>query len=186
MHRAGRIVLQASSKVGNNERFASWLLNKPQATAVPVYNASAHRLKSSTAAEPFLNGSSSAYVEDMYNAWLTDPASVHASWDAFFRNATAGAGPGAAYQSPPNLSPYNKNEVPLSSLVPAAGGLPSISSGSPINEKIIDDHLAVQAIIRSYQVKLVLYYFISSIIFVCTNIFFTLCAPILKPIRYLF
>lgn len=30
-------------------------------------------------------------------------------------------------------------------------------AGSPINEKIIDDHLAVQAIIRSYQVKYVSY-----------------------------
>lgn len=32
----------------------------------------------STSAEPFLNGSSSAYVEEMYNAWLQDPSSVHA------------------------------------------------------------------------------------------------------------
>jgi len=32
----------------------------------------------STAAEPFLNGSSSAYVEEMYNAWLANPQSVHA------------------------------------------------------------------------------------------------------------
>lgn len=30
------------------------------------------------AAEPFLNGSSSVYVEEMYNAWLQDPKSVHA------------------------------------------------------------------------------------------------------------
>ena len=30
------------------------------------------------AAEPFLNGSSSVYVEDMYNSWLQDPKSVHA------------------------------------------------------------------------------------------------------------
>jgi 2-oxoglutarate dehydrogenase E1 component len=29
------------------------------------------------AAEPFLNGSSSTYVEEMYNAWLMDPKSVH-------------------------------------------------------------------------------------------------------------
>ncbi|CAH2992068.1 unnamed protein product [Chilo suppressalis] len=147
MHRA-RVVFQATSKVGNSERFASWLLKKPQNAAVTV---NTNRWKSSTAAEPFLNGSSSAYVETMYNSWLTDPNSVHASWDAFFRNATAGAQPGAAYTSPPNLAPYNKNEVPLTALVPASGGFPSISSGSPINEKIIDDHLAVQAIIRSYQ-----------------------------------
>ncbi|XP_063532158.1 2-oxoglutarate dehydrogenase complex component E1 isoform X3 [Cydia strobilella] len=149
MHRA-RVVFNISNKVGNTERFASWLLNKPQTAAVTV---KANRLKSSTAAEPFLNGSSSAYVETMYNSWLSDPNSVHASWDAFFRNATAGAAPGAAYTSPPNLAPYNKNEMPLSALVPASGGMPSISAGSPINEKIIDDHLAVQAIIRSYQAR---------------------------------
>ncbi|XP_028167079.1 2-oxoglutarate dehydrogenase, mitochondrial isoform X2 [Ostrinia furnacalis] len=149
MHRA-RLVFQATNKVGNTERFASWLLNKPQNAAVTV---NASRWKSSTAAEPFLNGSSSAYVETMYNSWLADPNSVHASWDAFFRNATNGAQPGAAYTSPPNLAPYNKNEVPLTALVPASGGMPSIASGSPINEKIIDDHLAVQAIIRSYQAR---------------------------------
>ncbi|CAK1553529.1 unnamed protein product [Leptosia nina] len=147
MHRA-RVVLQASSKIGNSERFASWLIKNPQAVAMTI---NANRLKSSTAAEPFLNGSSSAYVETMYNNWLTDPNSVHASWDAFFRNATNGAQPGVAYTPPPNLAPYAKNEVPLTSLIPASGGMPSIASGSPINEKIIDDHLAVQAIIRSYQ-----------------------------------
>ncbi|XP_045764601.1 2-oxoglutarate dehydrogenase, mitochondrial isoform X2 [Maniola jurtina] len=149
MHRA-RIALQASTRTGSSERFASWLLNKPQVAVVTV---NANRLKSSTAAEPFLNGSSSAYVETMYNTWLSDPNAVHASWDAFFRNATNGAQPGVAYTPPPNLAPYSKNEVPLTSLVPASGGMPSISAGSPINEKIIDDHLAVQAIIRSYQAR---------------------------------
>lgn len=29
------------------------------------------------AAEPFLNGSSSVYVEEMYRAWTKDPNSVH-------------------------------------------------------------------------------------------------------------
>ncbi|XP_069354829.1 2-oxoglutarate dehydrogenase complex component E1 isoform X3 [Maniola hyperantus] len=149
MHRA-RIALQASTRTGSTERFASWLLNKPQVAVVTV---NVNRLKSSTAAEPFLNGSSSAYVETMYNTWLSDPNAVHASWDAFFRNATNGAQPGVAYTPPPNLAPYSKNEVPLTSLVPASGGMPSISAGSPINEKIIDDHLAVQAIIRSYQIR---------------------------------
>lgn len=33
---------------------------------------------STAAAEPFLNGNSSAYVEEMYNAWLQNPSSVHA------------------------------------------------------------------------------------------------------------
>ena len=30
------------------------------------------------AAEPFFNGSSSGYVEEMYNSWFQDPKSVHA------------------------------------------------------------------------------------------------------------
>ncbi|KAG5830146.1 hypothetical protein ANANG_G00316470 [Anguilla anguilla] len=54
-------------------------------------------------AEPFLNGTSSNYVEEMYYAWLENPKSVHKSWDIFFRNANAGEPPGAAYQSPPPL-----------------------------------------------------------------------------------
>lgn len=29
------------------------------------------------AAEPFLNGTSSVYVEEMYESWLKDPNSVH-------------------------------------------------------------------------------------------------------------
>ena len=33
--------------------------------------------KSTAAAEPFLNGSSSTYVEEMYESWRQDPTSVH-------------------------------------------------------------------------------------------------------------
>ena len=29
------------------------------------------------AAEPFLNGSNAVYMEEMYQAWLEDPSSVH-------------------------------------------------------------------------------------------------------------
>lgn len=46
--------------------------------AVKEYLPIAHkRFYNSAAAEPFLNGTSSSYVEEMYNAWLRDPASVH-------------------------------------------------------------------------------------------------------------
>lgn len=34
-------------------------------------------LNSSAAAEPFLNGTSSNYVEEMYHAWLENPRNVH-------------------------------------------------------------------------------------------------------------
>lgn len=42
-----------------------------------VLAASSVRHYSSASAEPFLDGTSSSYVEDMYNSWLRDPASVH-------------------------------------------------------------------------------------------------------------
>lgn len=66
---------------------------------------------------------------------------VFQSWDVFFRNANAGAPPGAAYQSPLSLSGL---AVPqLSSLV---GAQPNV-------EKLVEDHLAVQSLIRAYQVR---------------------------------
>ena len=78
------------------------------------------------------------------------------SWDAFFRNATSGAPPGAAYVSPPSLAssvakaaPFAATAAETHSVVPAATQDLTIS-----NTKNIDDHLAVQAIIRSYQVSL--------------------------------
>lgn len=37
----------------------------------------ARHLNSSVTAEPFLNGTSSNYLEEMYYAWLEDPKNVH-------------------------------------------------------------------------------------------------------------
>ncbi|XP_019874476.2 2-oxoglutarate dehydrogenase complex component E1 isoform X2 [Aethina tumida] len=144
MHRARTIVNQLVSP--NGQKFAGWLLAKNGPTVNVC--ASCRNYNVPVASEPFLNGSSSQYVEDMYNAWLADPNSVHSSWDSFFRNSAAG-GPG--YQAPPTLAPLGKNEVPASALFPI-GGTSALGTGA-INEKVIDDHLAVQAIIRSYQAR---------------------------------
>ena len=72
------------------------------------------------------------------------------SWDAFFRSSSS-RGPGAAYQAPPTLADAGRNTIPISSVIPYLGG--GNSNLGTIDEKIIDDHLAVQAIIRSYQVR---------------------------------
>ncbi|XP_014295480.1 2-oxoglutarate dehydrogenase complex component E1 isoform X2 [Microplitis demolitor] len=141
-------------RVCGGERFASWLVRYSPTVRTPQSIATVEptrKFASKVATEPFLNGSSSSYVEEMYNAWLQDPSSVHVSWDSFFRNSTAGAAPGFAYQAPPSLAP-SYNQVPLGSLLPALGGSSQIGQ-VPVNEKIIDDHLAVQAIIRSYQAR---------------------------------
>ncbi|XP_076247197.1 oxoglutarate dehydrogenase Nc73EF isoform X2 [Calliopsis andreniformis] len=134
------------------ERFASWLVRSHPLTRTTqvMVTEPIRKYNSRVATEPFLNGSSSSYVEEMYNAWLQDPHSVHVSWDSFFRSSTAGAAPGLAYQAPPSLAPSH-NQVPLGALLPLGGG--SQLSQIPVNEKIIDDHLAVQAIIRSYQIR---------------------------------
>ncbi|XP_018915993.1 2-oxoglutarate dehydrogenase complex component E1 isoform X2 [Bemisia tabaci] len=132
----------------SRERFASWLLSTDTFSRSV---SSTNRTDYSAQAEPFLNGSSSSYVEEMYNAWLADPSSVHKSWDSFFRSSTSGAKPGQAYQPPPTLSEPGHNQVLLSSILPQVGSAPAL--GGQVNEKIIDDHLAVQAIIRSYQAR---------------------------------
>ncbi|XP_011141083.1 2-oxoglutarate dehydrogenase, mitochondrial isoform X2 [Harpegnathos saltator] len=133
------------------ERYASWVVRSHPLTRTNqvIFTETTRKLNSRVSSEPFLNGSSSSYVELMYNAWLQDPSSVHVSWDSFFRNSTAGAAPGHAYQAPPSLAPSH-NQVPLGSLLPLAG---TQIGQMPVNEKIIDDHLAVQAIIRSYQAR---------------------------------
>lgn len=96
------------------------------------------------AAEPFLSGTSGSYVEEMYCAWLEDPKSVHKSWDIFFRNTNAGAPPGAAYQSPLLLSP--------GALSVAARAQPVVGA-QPHVDKLVEDHLAVQSLIRAYQIR---------------------------------
>ncbi|KAK6048626.1 hypothetical protein COOONC_13870 [Cooperia oncophora] len=67
-----------------------------------------------------MNATSSMYIEQMYSAWKADPKSVHASWDAYFRNVEGGAAPGQAYQAPPTA--YGAVGVP--------GVLPLIPRGS--------------------------------------------------------
>ncbi|GLD74394.1 2-oxoglutarate dehydrogenase, mitochondrial isoform X1 [Lates japonicus] len=79
----------------------------------------------------------------MYYAWLENPRNVHKSWDIFFRNANAGAPPGAAYQSPP---PFSGTSQGLASVQALVGAQPNV-------EKLVEDHLAVQSLIRAYQVR---------------------------------
>ncbi|GLH08554.1 Putative 2-oxoglutarate dehydrogenase E1 component, mitochondrial [Gryllus bimaculatus] len=134
------------------DRFASWIL-KSDHILCSITGTDIRHYSSSVATEPFLNGSSSAYVEEMYNAWLADPKSVHVSWDSFFRNSSAGAAPGQAYQAPPSLAEPGRNQLPITSLAPLLGAAGAPALGGQVNEKVIDDHLAVQAIIRSYQAR---------------------------------
>ncbi|XP_076876777.1 2-oxoglutarate dehydrogenase complex component E1 isoform X2 [Brachyhypopomus gauderio] len=93
--------------------------------------------------EPFLSSTSSNYVEEMYYAWQENPKSVHESWDNFFRQTNAGTPPGVAHQRPP----------PLASGLPTPPRDPVLADGQSGVEKLVEDHLAVQTLIRAYQVR---------------------------------
>ncbi|CAB1332360.1 unnamed protein product, partial [Coregonus sp. 'balchen'] len=77
----------------------------------------------SVSAEPFLNGTSSNYVEEMYYAWLKNPRSVH--------------------KSPP---PLGGAALGLANAQAMVGVQPNV-------EKLVEDHLAVQSLVRAYQVR---------------------------------
>uniref|UniRef100_A0A672I7H7 2-oxoglutarate dehydrogenase complex component E1 n=1 Tax=Salarias fasciatus TaxID=181472 RepID=A0A672I7H7_SALFA len=103
----------------------------------------ARLLNTPLASEPFLNGTSSNYVEEMYYAWLENPRSVHKSWDVFFRNVNAGVPPGAAYQSP----------LSLGGTPPTLSGPQTAAGAQADTQRLVEDHLAVHTLIRAYQVR---------------------------------
>uniref|UniRef100_A0A8C4NE02 2-oxoadipate dehydrogenase complex component E1 n=1 Tax=Eptatretus burgeri TaxID=7764 RepID=A0A8C4NE02_EPTBU len=114
-----------------------WLL---QCVKRGIAGSSARR-GTALAQEPFLNGESANYVEEMYTAWLENPKSVHRSWDVYFRNTMAGAAPGEAYIRPPSLSHSLSTELS-----------PSLSPGVR-DTKMVEEHLAVQSLVRAYQIR---------------------------------
>ncbi|KJE90257.1 oxoglutarate dehydrogenase [Capsaspora owczarzaki ATCC 30864] len=95
--------------------------------------------------EAFLNGTNGNYVEEMYHAWKSDPASVHQSWHAFFRNVDRGVAPGAAFIPPPSIMPI----FPVSA---AAMGGAAGAAGAP-SEAEIADHIKVVSLVRAFQVN---------------------------------
>uniref|UniRef100_A0A1I8G180 2-oxoglutarate dehydrogenase, mitochondrial n=3 Tax=Macrostomum lignano TaxID=282301 RepID=A0A1I8G180_9PLAT len=123
---------------------------KPSSLA-RVLRAFERRLASSATAEPFSSGTSCGYIEDMYAAWLKDPNSVHQSWNSYFSRVVAGAAPGQAYTSPfaAGVSSSSSSLALQPSRRVSADGVVEHFA----DEKSIEDHLAVQAIIRSYQAR---------------------------------
>lgn len=65
------------------------------------------------------------------------------SWDVFFRNVNAGVPPGAAYQSPSSLLKPSQRLT----------GVQTLGGAQPNIEELVADHLAVQSLVRAYQVN---------------------------------
>jgi 2-oxoglutarate dehydrogenase E1 component len=84
-----------------------------------------------TSKTPFLNGTSSRYVEQMHEAWKKDPSSVHVSWKSYFENVEKGE--------------INPIAIP-STLIPTSG------ASNPVSfTKTDDNSVMVIQLIRAYQ-----------------------------------
>lgn len=95
-----------------------------------------------TATDTFLQGNDANYVDEMYQQWRQDPASVHSSWNAYFTNIEKdGVSPSKAFQAPPTLVPTVSGGT--------AGFYPQQSN---VNEDVVV-HLKVQLLVRAYQVR---------------------------------
>jgi 2-oxoglutarate dehydrogenase E1 component len=115
-------------------------------------------------ANSFLNGSSTTYVEEIYQAWQQDPKSVHKSWDIYFRTDAVSAPPPTLGQQPQapaaTVSSKEVNRIlQLLENLPLTGNKSSenvymtAASSEDASEKLIEDHLKLYALIRSYQVR---------------------------------
>ncbi|EGG13264.1 2-oxoglutarate dehydrogenase [Cavenderia fasciculata] len=90
--------------------------------------------------ESFLDGTSLVYIEDMYNAWKSDPNAVHPSWNSFFQSADFGAPAGEAYMSPPTLGTSSATKA-------------GPSSASAVNLSQVSDSMRLLLLVRAYQVR---------------------------------
>lgn len=137
-------------RVGRRELFTSSLVGQKQNTAETEKSAN------------FLNGSSTVYVEEIYQSWLNDPKSVHKSWDIYFRTNSVQAPPTLGHQQPGAAAPLtaipdiNQLVKLLQQQVSTPGqarySSPSLVPSSP-EDKLIEDHLKIYALIRSYQIR---------------------------------
>ncbi|CAG9767598.1 unnamed protein product [Ceutorhynchus assimilis] len=97
---------------------------------------------------PPVEGTSARYLEEMYNAWLKDPTSVHPSWDGYFRRLGAPIEPRIPKKERSRAS-YVLHDHPPHLAAPAA----TSGSGGGESASSTEEHLNVQALIRSYQVR---------------------------------
>jgi len=119
-------------------------------------------------AEAFLNGSTASYIEEIYQSWQADPNSVHKSWDIYFRTNSVQTPPTLGQQQTSLTSPSvtglsHQSTTQLIELLKQVTGQsvsgkatsyasPSLVPSSP-EEKLVEDHLKLYALIRSYQIR---------------------------------
>ena len=98
--------------------------------------------------ETFLTSTNAEYVEEMWEAWKGDPKSVHVSWAAFFKNLEAGAPLGEGWVIPPTLATAPHFMAP-----PTQQAVQQQVQNLAGGDKLLEDHLKVQLLIRAYQFR---------------------------------
>jgi 2-oxoglutarate dehydrogenase E1 component len=79
----------------------------------------------------------SAYVDEMYHAWRSDPSSVHKSWDAYFKTGS--------YTAPPTL---------VSDATSVSSGPVSARAGVSMGSSVVSANAAkILAMVRAFQVR---------------------------------
>lgn len=96
----------------------------------------------------FASGSNAAYAEQMYEQWRQDPASVHASWNAYFTNLEGGSE--QPYQAPPTLG-KTSNEAKLDEVLNMLkeGGVSS--TGTVADARSMEETAKIMSILRAYM-----------------------------------
>lgn len=112
--------------------------------SVAPFHTNKARFAAPEANDGFLHGNSANYIEEMYEAWLKEPSSVHLSWQVYFKNMANGVSPGQAYTPPPTLVPSASARLP----VLPGDGIAGVSGSSEVI-----DHMKIQLLSRAYQVR---------------------------------
>lgn len=112
-------------------------------SSVAPFHTTRTRFAAPESNDGFLHGNSANYIEEMYEAWLKEPSSVHLSWQVYFKNMANGVSPSQAYTPPPTLVPSASARLPS---LPGDG-----LTGAGSSEVI--DHMKIQLLSRAYQVR---------------------------------
>lgn len=104
-------------------------------------------------ADNFANGTSSVYVDQMYEEWRQDPNSVHASWRSYFQNLEGGSH--TPYQAPPTVGGSGSAGVNIDEIAAALAqrgvGASSASASSADVKRAQSDAMKVMQLIRAYM-----------------------------------
>lgn len=115
---------------------------KTNSLNAPVGACLFHSSKALMKPDNFMNGTNSVYLEQMYDNWVRDKKSVHASWDAYFSNITNGLSADQAFTLPPTLSQGST----VGTQLPRSG----VATGGDV-QKAITESMKVFLLIKAYQ-----------------------------------